>query len=458
MTQYGIYDSVYGIEVIGEPKPSTDGDWNADYYLRYKYYDDLLGTLKNYSNVSGGYVIQGAGAYTPGEYGLVDEVEPNVDYLAFDSYLYLESDDTIKGYKRNAYFETLDTMRKKSIDSSKPFWSYISAGCDFRDDGSDGATGYYCTEADILWNVNTSLAFGAKGITYFPLFQPAYFARVDEENNQYDYNRNGIIGADGNTNRYYPMVQRANTQISAVDDVLMNADSKGVITVGNAASDMTTAARQRSYTFSGILSKTGGKYTDKLYNVTASKSAGAMVGAFDYHSSEAYYVVNYDTTEDATQTVTLTFGGTQDVTVIKDGVKTTYNSVSTLDLTLDSGEGALVILEDYKDVVIDGATASFTLSEAGTVNGVAKQTGYEITACGVYTVQYANGSTYNVVIYKVGDITADGSIDIRDIIKLKKYLTGSVTLNKSGINALQSLNQATAANQLTALINILLGR
>lgn len=458
MAQYGIYDSVYGIEVIGEPKPSTDGDWNADYYLRYKYYDDLLGTLKDYSNVSGGYVLQGAGAYEPGEYGLVDEVDPDVDYLAFDSYLYLESNDTIKGYKRNAYFETLDTMRKKSIDSSKPFWSYISAGCDFRDDGSDGATGYYCTEADILWNVNTSLAFGAKGITYFPLFQPAYFARVDEENNQYDYNRNGIIGADGNTNRYYPMVQRANTQISAVDDVLMNADSKGVITVGNAASDMTTAARQRSYTFSGILSKTGGKYTDKLYNVTASKSAGAMVGAFDYHSSEAYYVVNYDTTENATQTITLTFGDSQDVTVIKDGVKTTYNSVSTIDLTLDSGEGALVILEDYNDVVIDGATASFTLSEAGTVNDVAKQTGYEITACGVYTVQYANGSTYNVVIYKVGDITADGSIDIRDIIKLKKYLTGSVTLNKSGINALQSLNQATAADQLTALINILLGR
>ncbi|GEM_PF-1148871 len=458
MAQYGIYDSVYGIEVIGEPKPSTDGDWNADYYLRYKYYDDLLGTLKDYSNVSGGYVIQGAGAYTPGEYGLVDEVEPDVDYLAFDSYLYLESNDTIKGYKRNAYFETLDTMRKKSIDSSKPFWSYISAGCDFRDDGAEGATAYYCKEADILWNVNTSLAFGAKGITYFPLFQPAYFAKVDVENNQYDYDRNGIIGADGNTNRYYPMVQRANTQISAVDDVLMNADSKGVITVGNAASDMTTAATQRSYTFSGILSKTGGKYTDKLYNVTASKSAGAMVGAFDYHSSEAYYVVNYDTTENATQTITLTFGDSQDVTVIKDGVKTTYNSVSTLDLTLDSGEGALVILEDYNDVVIDGATASFTLSEAGTVNGVAKQTGYEITACGVYTVKYANGSTYNVVIYKVGDITADGSIDIRDIIKLKKYLTGSVTLNKSGINALQKLNQETAADQLTALINILLGR
>ena len=458
MAQYGIYDSVYGIEVIGEPKPSTDGDWNADYYLRYKYYDDLLGTLKDYSNVSGGYVIQGAGAYTPGEYGLVDEVNPDVDYLAFDSYLYLESDDTIKGYKRNAYFETLDTMRKKSIDSSKPFWSYISAGCDFRDNGAEGATAYYCKEADILWNVNTSLAFGAKGITYFPLFQPAYFAKVDVENNQYDYDRNGIIGADGNTNRYYPMVQRANTQISAVDDILMNADSKGVITVGNAASDMTTAARQRSYTFSGILSKTGGKYTDKLYNVTASKSAGAMVGAFDYHSSEAYYVVNYDTTENATQTITLTFGDSQDVTVIKDGVKTTYNSVSTLDLTLDSGEGALVILEDYNDVVIDGATASFTLSEAGTVNGVARAATYEITDCGVYTVQYANGSTYNVVIYKVGDITADGSIDIRDIIKLKKYLTGSVTLNKSGINALQSLNQATAADQLTALINILLGR
>ena len=454
MAQYGIYDSVYGIEVIGEPKPSTGGDYDANYYKRYKYYSDLLETLKSYSNVSGGYVLQGAGAYEPGEYTLLDEVEPDVDYYSFDSYLYLEEDNTIKGYKRNAYFETLDTMRQSSIENSKPFWSYISAGCDFRDDGNNNASTYHNTEADTLWNVNTSLAFGAKGIVYFPMIQPEYFSRDGEGN---DYDRNGIIGANGEPNANYEMVQRANTQIAAIDEVLMNADSKGVIAVGNASSDIAYAASQRSYTFGSIMSKTGGKYTDKLSNVTTSNSAGAMVGTFGYHSSEAYYVVNYDTTEDATQTVTLTFGGTQDVTVIQNGVMTTYSSVGSLALTLDSGEGALVILEDYNDVVIDGAIASFTLSEAGTVNGVARAAGVVLSNCGVFTVQYASGTTYNVVIYKVGDITADGAIDIRDIIKLKKYLTGSTTLNKSGINALQNMNQATAADQLTALVNILLG-
>ena len=458
MAQYGIYDSFIGLEVIGEPKPSTGGDWSANNYKRYKYYDDLLGTLQDYANVSGGYVIQGAGAYEPGEYTILNEVEPDVDYLAFDSYLYLEETPLIKGYKRNAYFESLDTFRQKSISSSKPFWSYVSAGCDFRDDKSDGETGYYLTEADLLWNVNTSLAFGAKGITYFPLTQPYYFANVDSENNEYDYDRNGIIGADGEPNRYYEMVQRANTQISAIDDVLMNADSKGVIAVGNAATDITTAANQRSYSFGSIMPKTNGQYTDKLSNVTA--TTGAMVGAFDYHSSEAYYVVNYDTTAEATQTITLTFGSAQTVTVIKDGVETTYNSVPSLALTLDSGEGVLVVLQDYNDVVIDVDTGSFELSEAGTVNGVARAKAYEISGCGIYTVVYASGSTYNVVIYKIGDVTADGNIDIRDLVKIKRYYAdpSNVTINKAGLNGLTNLTGSGTADKITSLVNLLLGR
>ncbi|MBR4761888.1 MAG: hypothetical protein IK086_04565, partial [Clostridia bacterium] len=445
-----------GIEVVDEPKPSTGGNLSDDDYRRYKYYDDLLGTLKGYANVSGGYVLQGAGAYQPGEYGLIDEVDPDVDYYSFDSYLYLEKDEDIKFYKLSAYLETLDTMRVKSVANGKPFWSYVSAGCDFRDDGNDAATGYYLTEADTLWNVNTSLAFGAKGIVYFPLIQPAYFSNDATSETGHDYERNGIIGDDGNTTRYYTMVQRANTQIAAVDDVLMNADSKGVIAVGNAASDITRSANHRSYNFKGVLSKTGGRYTDKLTNVTTSKTAGAMVGAFGYHSSEAYYVVNYDTTEDSTQTITLTFGNTQDITVIRNGVKTTYDSRSSLALTLDSGEGALVILEDYHDLVINAETGGYTLSDAATVNGVARAAAYEIKNCGVYDIQYVNGATYKVVIYKVGDIAVNGEVDICDLVRMKKYLAGITEIDKAGLNALLGLEKDTLEEQMRALTKMLL--
>ena len=454
MAQYGVYGSLLGIHVIDEPKPSTGGDWSNTYYKRYKYYKDPMEGLEAYANLTGYVNMQGAGAFERGEYSdYLAEIEPTVEYLSFDSYLYLELNETLKKYRLNGYLETLDTMQQASVESGKPFWSYVSAGCDFRDDGDNSETAHYMTEADVLWNVNTSLAFGAKGITYFPMMQPAYFANEGEG---YDYNRNGIIGADGNANRYYPMVQKANTQIAAVDDVLMNADSKGVITVGTAASDVSAAASQRSYTFGSILSKAGGKYTDKLYNVTASGAAGAMVGAFGYHSSEAYYVVNYDRTESATQSITLTFNTNYDVTVIQNGVKTTYDSQDACTVTLDSGEGVLIVLGDYGDVVIDVDASTYTLSAAGTVNGVATAAGTVLSECGVYTVNYYDGTYHTVVIFKLGDINDDSSINLLDLVRLKKYDGGSATLSKAAVYSAQALSSGDAASRLAALRQLLL--
>lgn len=454
MAQYGVYGSLLGIHVMDEPKPSTGGDWSNTYYKRYKYYKDPMEGLEAYANLTGYVNMQGAGAFERGEYSdYLAEIEPTVEYLSFDSYLYLELNDTLKKYRLNGYLETLDTMQQASVESGKPFWSYVSAGCDFRDDGDNSETAHYMTEADVLWNVNTALAFGAKGITYFPMMQPEYFAYEGEG---YDYDRNGIIGADGNANRYYPMVQKANTQIAAVDDVLMNADSKGVITVGTAASDVSAAASQRSYTFGSILSKAGGKYTDKLYNVTASGAAGAMVGAFGYHSSEAYYVVNYDRTESATQSITLTFNTNYDVTVIQNGVKTTYDSQDACTVTLDSGEGVLIVLGDYGDVVIDVDASTYTLSAAGTVNGAATAAGTVLSACGVYTVNYYDGTYHTVVIFKLGDVNDDSSINLLDLVRLKKYDGGSATLSKAAVYSAQALSSGDAASRLAALRQLLL--
>lgn len=97
--------------------------------------------------------------------------------LSFDSYPFFEKKVSSGGV--TPYLKSLGTISKVAREDGYPFWSCIQAGTDFRDDGSDGATSGYLTQEQTLWNVNTSLAFGAKGIVYFPLIQPTYFAYVD---------------------------------------------------------------------------------------------------------------------------------------------------------------------------------------------------------------------------------------------------------------------------------------
>jgi hypothetical protein len=186
------------------------------------------------------------------------------------------------------------------------------------------------------------LAYGAKGIQYFPLLQPEYFGYDNTKEGGYDYDRNGLIGFNNEANRNYAMVQKANKQIQAIDDVLMNANSAGVIVTGSAATDMATAALTRGYDFTGVIEKNNNTYTEMLKNVTAND--GAMVGVFDYQGYEAYYVVNYDRTEGASQNITLALNGNAKYRVIADAV-TTSGEGNSISLTVPSGAGVLVVLE-----------------------------------------------------------------------------------------------------------------
>ena len=349
MAAYSNYDSFLGINVVDEPKGANDWskETNKDdadtYYKRYNYYRDLAKAILPYTNITSYINMHGSQAMDKGTYATyVNEIANDVDVLSFDTYLYFEQSAYTQLTRLSAYLESLDTVRQASLDSGKPFWSYVQAGTDYRDDSSDAATKGYYTEADTLWIVNTSLAFGAKGISYFPLLQPKHFSLAP--NGSHDYDRNGIIGANNETTRYYAMVQKANKQIAAIDDVLMNAMNKGVIVTGTAKSNINTAALGRNHTFTGILSQVNnGQYTDMLRNVTTSANAGAMVGVFDYQGYDAYYVVNYSRT--ASQNITLNLNTEAKYRVIADAVTTTGNA-SDITLNIPAGAGVLVVMEE----------------------------------------------------------------------------------------------------------------
>ena len=208
------------------------------------------------------------------------------------------------------------------------------------------------TEAETYWQINMPLAFGAKGIEYFTLVQPYYYSYDDESpeavdcsnvvrcnangvdcGHSHDFDRNCLIGADGQPTTHYAYAKKANKQIAAVDEVLMKASSKGVIAKGTYAESSTSGV-------SGIISS-----TDILDKVEVTGDYGAVVGCFDYRDTETYYVVNYDVT--TTQDITLGFSSEQTYSVIMDG-KESVGAGSEITLNIAPGEGALIVLDEEK--------------------------------------------------------------------------------------------------------------
>lgn len=373
MAAYSNYDSFLGINVVDEPKGAntwsteTNTDASDTYFARYNYYEALAEELGKYANITSYVNMHGSQGVEKGTYAYyVEQIAKDVDVLSYDTYPYFDQGAYTQLTRLAAYMESLDIVRQASLDSGKPFWTYVQAGTDYRDDGTNEATATYkYTEADTLWMVNTSLAFGAKGIQYFPLLQPEYFSYDKTSETGHDYDRNGIIGANNVPTSYYAMVQEANKQIAAIDHVLMNAQSTGVIVLGDAksATDLAASSLGRGHTFTGLLEKKNNTYTTVLKDVSGDD---AMVGCFNYQGYEAYYVVNYDRTEGASQLITLKLNENVKYYTIADTVKNEGEG-SEIALTVPSGAGVLVVLEtlhthSYGDWVV---TTPATLAAVG---------------------------------------------------------------------------------------------
>ena len=255
----------------------------------------------------------------------VDVLEPS--YLCFDRYPF---DERQKGLI-NRYFYDLAVVRKVAEDNQIPFWTFVQAGSQWSDgaEAFDSTTPYYPNEGQFDWNVNTALAFGTKGISYFPYIQPHYYAFA--ESTPFDFERNGMIGAWGNKNRWYYYAQDISRQIQAVDKVLMNSVSKGVLACGEAVQkDM-----ELTKDYDVLLEGTSWR---ELKSVTGN----ALIGCFNYQGRTALYVVNYS--QEYAQKIDLAFHGTINVSVIQQGeTENLQGDGMTLDLL--AGDAALLVFE-----------------------------------------------------------------------------------------------------------------
>jgi hypothetical protein len=234
-------------------------------------------------------------------------------------------DKTREG-KMEVYFYNMDVIRKAADERNLPFWAFVQAGSQWNDGWNEFevTTPYFPNEEQFNWNVNTSLAFGAQGIQYFPLVQPYQFTMTKEG----DYECNGIIGAIGNQTQWYYYAQTINRHIRAIDEVLMNSTHKGVVASGKQAN------KDLEYTTCVIES---GKF-----NQLQSVSGDALVGCFNYQGETALYVVNHSF--EHAQKIKLTFEGVQNLQVIQKGQEADA-STSELILDMAAGEGILIVIQ-----------------------------------------------------------------------------------------------------------------
>ena len=324
LQNYVTHPACVGIHLVDEPKTEKYMSHSGNGYVHL--YTPVARRLKQlnvipYVNV---WPMQALGEdELYNEY--LDEVLDSLElpYLSYDAYPFSTTNDLTYA---NDYFVIMARVRAAAEKRGIPFWCYVQAGGQWNDEKNRfDSKGYWPEQGSFLWMANTSLAFGAKGIQYFPLLQPYWFAYA--QTTKYDFERNGLIGASGKKNRWWYYAQIVNKQIAAVDEVLMNAVNKGVL-VSNA--DARHDFRNVEYLLEGT---SWGELKEVFGNT--------MIGCFDYRGKSAFYVVNYD--NENTQDITLKFTDSCHVKVVQDGKESLYQAEE-LHLTMNAGEGVLVVM------------------------------------------------------------------------------------------------------------------
>lgn len=344
IASYSNYDSFCGMYVVDEPDTSSyftePGDRSVSKYgelARDLQYD--LG-LNCYLNMypMWNYTAERKTNYEKYVQEFCETLRPKV--LMWDNYPF----ESAEGLE--VYFYNMSIMREYSDKYNIPFWSYIQAGGQWNDDkGYFTSKPYYPDEGQFDWNVNTSLAFGAQGIQYYPLIQPMYYAYAGTEDSPtWDFGRNGMIGANGAPTQWYGYAQQIHTHIAAIDEVLMNAEHLGVIV--NAANEGTilddTCDVSEQYVLATGVDGSSSEGTAACYQEIMNVDGESMIGYFDYDGKTALYVVNYDM--ESAQNITLEFDKTYQVKQIQNAIETNVNTQS-IALDMAAGEGVLLILE-----------------------------------------------------------------------------------------------------------------
>ena len=278
-----------------------------------------------------------------------DIADPN--FLSFDMYP-IQGE---AGQIEYAYFNFLGYFSTVAKEKGLPMAVCIQVG-----GGEPSLSNKRQANTDEMhWNVNTSLAFGAEAMTYFIMVEPPYYG---DDVNADTINSHTAINVNGEPTPYYDAIKAINTNVKAIDHVIVNGTHKGVIfngTMPNTVAPETTTEITAPYDGTQLT-----KSEAKLTGITGN----ALIGVYDYEGKTALYVVNNSIT--SANTIGLTFTGNYTYEIISEG-KTSWATGSSLSLNLAIGRGAMVIV--HTSSVSTDVTVAFELNyETTTPNPAGK--------------------------------------------------------------------------------------
>ena len=202
----------------------------------------------------------------------------NPSFLSFDCYLFGTGLNNKMQINGNSMFQTFNVISYMSKKYNIPFWSFVACGGQW---GSPiDAEDNYPNKAQFDIAVHISLAFGAKGIEYFPFLQPKMF--YDTAKHEYV---NGMVGYNGTINKWYYYAKEINEYIKRNESLFLNSDHDGVMFIGGS----------QSYPAYGGVVVNGNKYKEIDY----AESNHALIGIFTYGTMRVLYIVNNSFTETA---------------------------------------------------------------------------------------------------------------------------------------------------------------
>ena len=211
-------------------EPSAEHFSNLSYMVDYLR-DNRPGKLA-YVNLFPNYASPeqlGTESYKEHVFRFVNEVKPMV--LCMDHYPYMEpnvsamnldhtsdwvldkENPRIDLVSRAGYCENLAVLREAALEKGIPFWNFFNV-MPFGDHSDP-------SEAQIRWQIYTSIAYGAKGILYFCYQSPIGAGKVFEKGG-------AILTVDGKKTRHYEEAKRVNFAIKNLGNTLMNLESTAV--------------------------------------------------------------------------------------------------------------------------------------------------------------------------------------------------------------------------------------
>ena len=321
--KYESFGSFYGYYVADEPGKNEIGN-----------YATQLTTLKNHANIASyfnlkpnwdsDFLLGGYDTY------LKNAFATNAEAVSYDLYLRAKASAVLNNIRTADFYKNLAAARTASMNANKPFQAFVQTGANWIDKSTDQVNSRNkLTIQEMYLEANAALAMGAKGIHYFNLIESVKQVEAGD-------NDSGLITIRGEANNnedangnyaYYNAAKKINTYIAKIDEVLMNATSKGVVSNNSAVT---------------------GRVTN--YGKISSVSGDIMVGCFDYYGKEAYLIVNISPDGGGTGSevdAVLNFSEPQQGTYIAMGGTdwTTMSSTSQFTKNIPAGESVLVVLD-----------------------------------------------------------------------------------------------------------------